>query len=36
VNGGPKAASGTYYYVLDLKGIDGVRYSDQGTVTLLR
>ncbi|MCF8459535.1 MAG: gliding motility-associated C-terminal domain-containing protein [Flavobacteriales bacterium] len=36
VNGGAKAATGTYYYVLNLKGIDGVDYLDQGTVTLLR
>jgi gliding motility-associated-like protein len=36
VNGGAKAATGTYYYVLDLKGVDGNKYSDQGTVTLLR
>lgn len=36
VNGGAKAAEGTYYYLLDLKGIDGSNFSEQGTVTLLR
>ncbi len=36
MGGGAKAAPGTYYYVLDLKGVDGNVYSDQGTVTLLR
>jgi len=36
VNGGPKADAGTYYYILDLKGIDGNSYPEQGTVTLLR
>lgn len=36
VNGGGKAASGTYYYVLDLKGVNGDNFSEKGTVTLLR
>ncbi|MCF8277219.1 MAG: gliding motility-associated C-terminal domain-containing protein [Flavobacteriales bacterium] len=36
VNGGPKADEGTYYYTLDLKGLDGSNFSEQGTVTLLR
>lgn len=36
INGGAKAAAGTYYYVLDLKGIDGNNYPEQGTVTLIR
>lgn len=36
INGGPKAAAGTYYYILNLKGLDGGNYVDQGTVTLLR
>lgn len=36
VNGGAKAAAGTYYYVLDLKGVNGDNFSEKGTVTLLR
>lgn len=36
ISGGTKAAEGTYYYVLDLKGINGSSFSEQGTVTLLR
>lgn len=36
VNGGAKAADGTYYYVLDLKAINGENFSEKGTVTLLR
>ena len=36
VNGGPEADAGTYYYILDLKGIDGNSYPEQGAVTLLR
>lgn len=36
INGGAKAAEGTYYYVLDLKGTDGNNFSDHGTVTLVR
>jgi len=36
INGGAKAAAGTYYYVLDLKGVDGNNYPEQGSVTLLR
>jgi gliding motility-associated-like protein len=36
INGGAKAASGTYYYILDLKGVNGENFSEQGTVTLLR
>ncbi|MCB9185350.1 MAG: gliding motility-associated C-terminal domain-containing protein [Flavobacteriales bacterium] len=36
INGGAKAESGTYYYVLDLKGVNGDNFSEQGTVTLLR
>lgn len=36
INGGAKAASGTYYYVLDLKGVNGDNFSERGTVTLLR
>lgn len=36
INGGAKAASGTYYYVLDLRGVNGDNFSEQGTVTLLR
>ncbi|MDB4655480.1 PKD domain-containing protein [Flavobacteriales bacterium] len=36
INGGAKAAEGTYYYVLDLKGTDGNNFSEQGTVTLVR
>ncbi|MGB0916284.1 MAG: lectin-like domain-containing protein [Flavobacteriales bacterium] len=36
INGGAKAAEGTYYYVLALKGTDGNNFSEQGTVTLVR
>lgn len=36
VNGGPKADAGTYYYILDLQGVDGNSYPEQGSVTLLR
>lgn len=36
INGGAKAAAGTYYYVLDLRGVNGDNFSEQGTVTLLR
>lgn len=36
INGGPNAATGTYYYVLGLKGINGSNFSEQGTVTLVR
>jgi gliding motility-associated-like protein len=36
INGGAKAAAGTYYYILDLKGVNGNNFSEQGTVTLLR
>ena len=36
INGGAKAAEGTYYYILDLKGTDGNNYPEQGNVTLLR
>lgn len=36
INGGAKAASGTYYYVLDLKGVNGDNFSEKGTVTLVR
>lgn len=36
INGGAKAAAGTYYYVVDLKGVNGDNFSEQGTVTLLR
>lgn len=36
VNGGAKAADGTYYYILDLKAINGNNFSEKGTVTLLR
>lgn len=36
INGGAKAAAGTYYYVLDLKGVNGDNFSEKGTVTLVR
>ena len=36
INGGAKAAEGTYYYILDLKGTDGNNFSEHGTVTLVR
>jgi gliding motility-associated-like protein len=36
INGGPEAATGTYYYILDLKGTDGNTFNRQGTVTLVR
>ena len=36
INGGAKAAAGTYYYVVDLRGVNGDNISEQGTVTLLR
>lgn len=36
INGGAKAAAGTYYYILDLKGVNGDNFSEQGTVTLVR
>ena len=36
INGGAKAVSGTYYYILDLKGVNGDNFSEKGTVTLLR
>ncbi len=36
VNGGAQAATGTYYYILDLKGTDGNNFSEHGTVTLVR
>ncbi len=36
INGGAKAAAGTYYYILNLKGVNGDNFSEQGTVTLLR
>lgn len=36
INGGAKAAAGTYYYVLDLKGVNGDTFAQQGTVTLVR
>lgn len=36
VNGGAKAASGTYYYVLNLKGVNGDNFAETGTVTLVR
>lgn len=36
VNGGARAAEGTYYYVLDMIGTNGSNFSEQGTVTLLR
>ena len=36
INGGAKAAAGTYYYILDLKGTDGNNYPEQGNVTLIR
>jgi gliding motility-associated-like protein len=36
VNGGPEADAGTYYYILNLRGIDGNSYPKQGAVTLLR
>ena len=36
INGGAKAASGTYYYLLDLKGVNGDNFSEKGTVTLVR
>jgi gliding motility-associated-like protein len=36
VNGGPEADAGTYFYILDLKGMDGNSYPEQGAVTLLR
>ncbi|MEI6766562.1 MAG: gliding motility-associated C-terminal domain-containing protein [Bacteroidota bacterium] len=34
--GGAKASDGVYYYVFTAKGFDGIEYSTQGTVTLLR
>ncbi len=36
INGGAKAAEGTYYFVLDLKGTDGNNFTEHGTVTLVR
>ena len=36
INGGARAASGTYYYLLDLKGVNGDNFSEKGTVTLVR
>ena len=36
INGGGKAVQGTYYYILDLKGVNGDNFSEKGTVTLLR
>jgi gliding motility-associated-like protein len=36
VNGGANAATGTYYYILDLKSTNGTNFSEHGTVTLLR
>ena len=36
VNGGPQAADGTYYYTLELLAGDGMRFTERGTVTLIR
>lgn len=36
VNGGAEAAAGTYFFMLDMIGIDGARFTEQGTVTLVR
>lgn len=36
INGKADAAAGTYYYVVDLLGIDGNNYSEHGYVTLIR
>jgi len=36
INGGAEAATGTYYYILDMKGTDGNVFNQQGTVTLVR
>lgn len=36
LGGGGKASPGTYYYVIDLTGVNGDNFSEQGTVTLLR
>jgi len=36
INGGPQAAEGTYYFTLELQAADGMRYREQGSVTLIR
>ncbi len=36
VNGGAEAASGTYYFMLEMVGTDGARFNERGSVTLLR
>lgn len=36
VNGGPEAAEGTYYFTLELQALDGLRFREQGSVTLIR
>lgn len=36
VNGAADAASGTYYFLLDMVGANGTRFTERGTVTLLR
>ncbi len=33
---GNEVTDGTYYYVIDAKGSDGVKYNEKGTVTVLR
>lgn len=36
INGGAQAAAGTYYYMIDLTGTDGITVSRNGAVTLIR
>jgi len=36
VNGGPDAAEGTYYFMLELLASDGKRVRENGSVTLIR
>jgi gliding motility-associated-like protein len=36
INGGAEAASGTYYFMVDLLGMDGNRFKRNGAVTLIR
>jgi len=35
-NGNSQASEGTYFYLLEMVGINGVNYTEQGAVTLIR
>ncbi|MEO6884575.1 MAG: gliding motility-associated C-terminal domain-containing protein, partial [Bacteroidia bacterium] len=34
--GGTEMSAGTYYYLINATGVDGVKYAEKGFITLIR